>query len=132
MDRFLNHRILTLLALGSFFTFSGCAFLMRGSTQDVTITTEPPAATCYLDNFRIKTPGKFTLARKQEHEVLCEAEGYETIRGAFKRQSEAIFTVGDILTGIIPGLLVDGATGADNRLDPPELHLVLKKGEEKH
>jgi uncharacterized protein YceK len=98
---------------------SGCASIVKGTSQSIAITTPPTTgATCVLSsaegNWTVTSPGAVTVEKsKEDIQVRCTKpgwqEGFATIPSNFEG-----WTVGNILLGGIIGLGVDAATGAIN------------------
>ncbi len=104
----------TTLALG------GCATVLDGFTQPITVATEPQGATCDLWRNgqtlgRIATPGSLTV-RRDSHDIVltCTRPGSQTVRLTLAAQFTGT-TVGNAVTWGPLGLLVDGVNGADFR-----------------
>ena len=148
---------LTFLAIiGTFMlALSGCATLVKGSTQTVNVKTDPPGAICEVGykTFRtipahweqngkqwvlthsdgetlmtIMTPGIITLKRDNDYSVNCRLAGYKDTT----RQINHIFANLDylvlgnlLLTGFVPGFAVDYITGAANNLEPAVLNMQM-------
>ena len=65
--------VLTLLAAHA----TGCAAIVRGSTQEVRITSEPSGIEVSVDRVnRVTTPATVELLRRDDHLVEAELEGY--------------------------------------------------------
>lgn len=101
---------------------------MNSPTQQVGIETNPPGAICSVGRFRITTPGVVALKRDSgTQEILCTLSGYEMASAVFMSEWDGVeYSVGDLLTGLIPGLLVDGYTGAANHFSPDIIRLKMK------
>jgi len=98
--------------------FTACATITKGGDQTVTITSDPPGATCTLSREGAviaavsQTPGSVQLDKdKDTITVSCKKEGYfEAIQPL-----EAVLqgmTFGNILFGGLIGVAVDGMSGA--------------------
>ncbi len=98
---------------------SGCASIVKGTSQSIAITTPPTTgALCTLSssqgNWQLTSPGAVTVEKSQQDiQVRCDKpgwqEGFATIPSNFEG-----WTVGNILLGGVIGLGVDAATGAIN------------------
>ena len=117
-------RLTELVLLGAL--SSGCATIIHGTTQEIPITSEPPGATvATTGDVRATTPGKLELKRKTGHVLTFSKEGYKS--DTVKLESVLSGAVaGNILVGGLIGWGVDAATGADSRLVPESVHVVLK------
>ncbi len=56
----------------------GCATMVTGSTQDITITSNPSGAIVKINGKNLKTPTRVTLSKKDRHFVVIEKPGYES------------------------------------------------------
>ena len=113
--------------------FSGCASIVSGQNQSVSVTSRDPAkgadvagAKCSLVNDKgtwyATTPGTVTVRRSfNELAVNCSADGLETGIAMVKSSTKAM-AFGNILFGGIIGAGVDMSTGA--AYDYPELIVV--------
>lgn len=105
---------------------SGCASIINGSRQSVSITTSPSGAECKVGDERVTTPGKLKLLRKGDKEVTCSLPGY----------SPAVAQLTQHTSGWIWGNLVffylwpltaaiDSGSGGAYKLVPSDLSLAL-------
>ena len=95
-----------------------CATVTTGTSQTITVETEPPGAACRMTRGEETvgavnpTPGSVTIGKdKDEIEIRCEMPGYLTI----SRQLDSSFqgmTLGNVLLGGIIGIAVDAGSGA--------------------
>ncbi len=99
-------------------TFSGCASIVEGTDQSVTVQTNPSGASCELkrDGTVIgvvnPTPGTVNVDKsKDDIAVLCKKEGYQDGSGAFSSEFQGM-TFGNLLFGGIIGVAVDASSGA--------------------
>ena len=124
-------RAFALLAL--LFT-SACATITTGTTQSMTVTSEPTAAICRLEREGTTvgvvnpTPGTVTISRSsRDLSVRCEKPGYQpglrTISASFQAA-----TLGNILLGGVVGIVIDAASGAVGQYEQ-NLHVVLPPGQ---
>jgi hypothetical protein len=98
---------------------SGCASIMKGSTQNIAITSPPATgAHCTLTNPRgswtVVTPGTVEVKRSKANiEIVCRREGFQDAT-AFIPSGFQNWTTGNLLIGGVIGLGIDSATGATN------------------
>jgi PEGA domain len=104
----------------------GCASIMHGSEQQVTVSSRPIGADVVVDDgLRTKTPAVLTLSRKSSHMLEISYEGYQKETVEIKRVvSGAAF--GNLLFGGLIGAAVDTSTGAAYKLEPTEVSVDLK------
>lgn len=96
----------------------GCASIVEGTDQSVTVQTMPSGANCELkrDGQVIgvvnPTPGTVTVDKsKHDIAVICKKDGYQDASGAFSSDFQGM-TFGNILFGGIIGVAVDASSGA--------------------
>ena len=97
---------------------SGCASIVEGTDQSVTVQTTPSGASCELkrDGQVIgvvnPTPGTVTVDKsKDDIAVICKKDGYQDASGAFSSGFQGM-TFGNILFGGLIGVAVDAGSGA--------------------
>ena len=101
---------------------SGCASIVKGSSQTLAINTVPGIrAACTLSNgrgtWRVSTPGRVKVKRSADDmDVTCKAQGYEDASGSISSDFQT-WTLGNLLIGGLVGLVVDWSTGAINDYD---------------
>jgi hypothetical protein len=112
MHRFIMIGLLSLL-------LPGCATLFEGTSQSVSISTDPAGANCTIDRKGTRigqvnpTPGSIHIDKsKDDLSVLCNHTGYQpaTVTESPKFQGT---TFGNIIAGGIVGVIVDAASGAN-------------------
>ena len=99
---------------------AGCSTITEGTTQDITVSTTPPNASCTLtrDGQAIgtigHTPGTVTVDRSTSDIIItCHKTGFG--EGDYTDQSDlAAATLSNIMTGGV-GLAVDLASGAGTK-----------------
>lgn len=103
---------------------SGCATLVKGSTQDLNINTDPAGASCDLSRSGIviatinPTPGSVQIKKdKNDIEVKCKKAGFIETAGQIPATFEG-WTVGNLLIGGFIGIAVDYSSGALNSYAP--------------
>lgn len=99
---------------------TGCATVTTGTSQTITIETEPPGATCKMsrENETIgvvnPTPGSVTIGKdKDAVDISCELSGYHTTTRKLDSTFQGM-TLGNVLLGGIIGIAVDAGSGAMN------------------
>ncbi|GAN66971.1 hypothetical protein [Acetobacter orientalis] len=113
------------ILLGSFSLpfLSGCASIVSGGHQTISITTNPPGAKCavYRDGIQIgsinSTPGSVTVSRKESDLTIgCLKEHYD-FSNAQNTSDVNGWVFGNIGFGGLIGVVVDMATGAVRAYD---------------
>lgn len=104
---------------------SGCATILHGTTQEVSVSSDPSGATVTTGELKTTTPGKLELQRNTSHLLTFTKEGYQT-----KTARLASVVSGAVMTNLIAGGLigwgVDASTGGDSRLVPESIQVKLK------
>lgn len=82
-------RMLAVVLCGLVLT--GCAGIIRDSTQMLSITSAPPAATVVLSDGQVcTTPCELKVARAQDIQVELSLEGYETQMANLESRVDAV------------------------------------------
>ena len=99
-------------------TSSGCATVTKGSSQAVTLHTDPEGATCDMAREAkifaslAATPGQVQVGREWGAiDISCRKTGHQTTDLRVESSVEG-WTMGNILIGGIIGFAVDAASGA--------------------
>lgn len=102
-------------------TLSGCATIMQGSKQGVSMGSSPPGAQITVDGQNMGvTPMVASLKRNNTHVVRMSLPGYEPYEITLARKTSG-WIWGNLAFGGIPGLIVDMATGALYKLTPEQV-----------
>jgi hypothetical protein len=117
------------IALAAFLS-TGCATITRGTTQALTINSEPSGAIVSMSNGeRCETPCTRKFKRKFPIAVeICKA-GFKTVSTDIKSQiagAGAAGMAGNVLVGGLIGVGVDAASGATKELKPNPLAVTLE------
>jgi len=96
----------------------GCATLNHGTTQQISIATEPPGACCSLTRQGLlvarvdPTPG-IALVQRDQHDLLavCSRPGYEPAHRSLQSDL-SVMTFGNVLFGGVIGSFIDRSNGA--------------------
>ena len=121
------------LIIGVNMFLSGCATLIHGTTQTVSISSEPEGADVYeMGNNLGKTPVDFELSRKKKfHSLVLKLDGYKDERVRITRVVSGSVAANILLfpVGALVGWGVDAASGAQWKLIPEEVYVELKPAE---
>jgi hypothetical protein len=119
-----------ILLLSTF--LSACSTIIEGRSQQITVNTNPPGASCTLARMGLPiatinpTPGSAYIEKtKYDITVVCDKKGYETAT-YINHSGAAGATFGNIVAGGLIGWGVDSATGADNKYESP-VNITLPK-----
>lgn len=108
---------------------AGCATIMQGSTQQVSMSSSPTGAEITVNGRNLGvTPAAIELKRKDNHVIRVQMDGYQPYEVALAR-SVSGWVWGNIVFGGIPGLAVDAITGALYKLSPEQIMANLAQGE---
>jgi len=118
------------LAVGSTILLSGCATLFEGTSQSVSIVTDPAGANCMVDRSGARiaqvnpTPGSIHIDKsKNDLSIHCEHVGYQAATIASSPRFQGT-TFGNIIAGGMVGVIVDAASGA-NFAYPPDVQIKM-------
>lgn len=118
------------LILGSVLAMmlTSCATIISGSKQNVKFASTPSQATIFVNGKEIgKTPLETKLARKEDHKVSIQLDGYVPYEIQLTKKFNEWY-IGNVLFGGIIGLVIDPITGALYKLTPKEVNAQLQKG----
>jgi hypothetical protein len=106
----------------------GCASIMHGTSQDVSISTNPAGAQITVDGQTVgKTPVIAHLKRNDNHMLKAELPGYAPYEMAFTK-SVSGWVWGNVLFGGLIGLAVDAISGGLYYLTPEQVMGELRSG----
>lgn len=97
---------------------SGCATIIKGTSQDIAVTTAPSeGADCVLTNsegtWYLTTPGNAHVHKtKNDITISCKKTGYQDVTQTIPSHFNGA-TAGNILAGGLIGIGVDAASGAN-------------------
>lgn len=104
---------------------SGCATVIHGTKQDVSVSTNPSEASVSDGTTTLHTPAKFNLKRNQNYILTITKPGYKTETVKITHViSDAV--AGNILLGGFIGWGIDAADGAQWRLEPDTILVTLR------
>lgn len=116
-------RICMITAVGFF--CSGCATIIHGTTQNVSINSNPPGAKASIDGLKIETPNSVTLARNKDYIVNVEKEGYKPGQAQITRKFDGLPVIAGNILWLLPGVLVDILAGGAWNLTPEQVNVTL-------
>lgn len=106
---------------------SGCATVFEGTSQEISVVTNPPGASCVFERNGMQvgaianTPGTANIRKsKYDITVKCDKEGYQ--QGQYLNHSGTTATIAanvaaDIILTAGLSSIIDSADGADNKYD---------------
>lgn len=102
---------------------SGCATVIKGETQTVSVTSPPvEGARCALftaDRYYgdVLTPGAITIPRsRHDVSVICTKRGFKDASATLSSQFNFV-TFGNAVIGGMTGVIIDATTGANDSYD---------------
>jgi hypothetical protein len=111
------------MALGS---LGGCATILKGTSQEVFLVSEPSKADIYIDGqLRGKTPLELKLECDKTYVIEFRKDGYDTQTFNISNSVGGGWIVLDVICGLVP-VIVDAATGAWYTLDQDNINAVLE------
>ena len=112
-----------ILAALSIVALAGCSSIIEGTTQTLTVNTNPPGADCALERQGMvigrtsNTPNSIVVEKtKHDITIRCFKEGYQEAT-YINNSGIAGATFGTIILGGGIGWAIDSASGADNKYE---------------
>lgn len=116
-----------LLAASTVALSTGCATILKGSKESLTIVSEPAGAKVQINGIDLgNTPLTARVHGTKDQLIQVRKEGYETRSIIVASSVGAGWIVVDFFFGVLP-LLVDAVTGDWKSLDQNEVNVVLDK-----
>jgi hypothetical protein len=124
------------VAVAHLLSLTGCASIISGRHADVAIDTYPPDAYVAIHDSRgrqvtsMNSPGIVSLKRQRRYflpayyTATVSAPGFQTAQVPIGSTLNP-WILGNIAIGGIPGLVIDGATGAAWKPKRSEIHVGL-------
>ncbi len=109
----------------------GCASIMKGTKQSVTLSSSPSQASVVIKTpggmtfFEGVTPATVKLPKKNEYIVTVALAGYKDATANITKDGIEGWFWGNILCGGIIGIIVDASNGAMNKLGPDQISVQL-------
>lgn len=101
---------------------SGCSTLIHGVHQDLSINTTPRGVKVRIGDQTCITPCSLNVWRKADSIMISEPAGY-TKYELTSTVNVGTYYFGNGITFILPGIIIDGITGAKYSLEPVDLVL---------
>lgn len=130
---------LSIVTLAMAFALNGCATIISGSTQSLTIKSVPDTATLSITNksgekiHSGQTPATVSLKRSagffqaENYAITLEKDGYQPKTINVKGTVNGWYVANIIFGGLIGLLIVDPATGAMYSLSPDVVNATLQQ-----
>lgn len=115
----LKKSLLAVLLVGP--AVSGCATIVDGRYQEVTILSEPTGAEVVTEYGTSlgTTPLAVSLSRKDAGNLVLKYPGIEDTQFTPGKRANG-WIWGNLFLGLVPGFIVDAATGAATSFDQPQ------------
>lgn len=127
MKRSSKQLLWTVVALVAPLGALACASIMHGSSQDLSIASQPSGATVTVDKQALgKTPVVAKLKRRDTHSIAVAMDGYQTFELTTTRSTSG-WVWGNIVFGGLIGLAVDFSTGGAYKIDPAQVSADLSR-----
>jgi hypothetical protein len=112
-------------------SLTGCATIVRGTDQEVHITSDPPGASVVVlpDETILTTPAAVTLHRYRVYTIAVVDPDYEPDRKYLDREMDGASILpymGNLLIGGLIGMAVDLSSGTLYHLVPEPVHFDLE------
>ena len=124
MNRMLIWRATFFILAVTVLLSSGCATIVKGSSQGITVKTDPPGANCELSKngksvgIVNPTPGTVQLGKGASAlDVICKKSGYLDANAKLPSSFQAC-TLGNAILGGVVGIVVDAGSGAMHEYQP--------------
>ncbi len=111
-----------------FLEFTGCASIVDGTRQDMTVTSVPSSASVFVDSrYAGVTPLVTRLSRRAPHTVRVQAPTLEAQDSVVERRMNAWFWGNFLLSlpGVAFGMPIDALTGAMWKLVPNRIDVIF-------
>jgi hypothetical protein len=122
-------KITFMILLSSFCLFfvTGCSTIVHGTKQNVRVTTNAKDAVVTVDGLQKEAPATFILEGKSSgYNVAANKQGYKTGYAHINSSFRVLPTIFGNILWLIPGLIVDFATGAAYEL-PSDVNVHMEK-----
>ena len=120
-------KICTLIAAAALLITAGCASIVDGSTQTVTVQSLPVGAKVLVDGIEVGvTPLTTSIQRKDGTTLDVKLDGYKDVSMSMVTKLNTTFW-GNIIIGGLPGSTTDSVTGAAREYAPNSYSFTLEK-----
>jgi hypothetical protein len=104
----------------------GCATILKGSSEEVFLVSEPSGADVYIaGQLRGSTPLELDLESEDTYAVEFQMEGYRTAVHNIAHSVGAGWVILDVVCGLFP-VIIDAVTGAWYSLEDTNVSVVLE------
>jgi hypothetical protein len=117
------HRI---IAVASLVGVAGCATILSGTTQTITLSTNVEGAEVFLDGVQVGTTPFVGPVAKKKEQLRIELDGYRSETVVLSKSLDPVFWANIILGGTI-GSITDYVTGAAYQYAPASYQVDLQR-----
>jgi hypothetical protein len=126
MKTFLGHNYFSVFVILAIVTICGCATIMHGTTQQVSIASNPSGGSVTINGINLgNTPLIADLKRKDNHLVKIELKNYSPYEMNITHNVSG-WVWGNVLFGGLIGLVVDAVSGGIYKLTPEQVQAELR------
>lgn len=103
----------------------GCATMVRGGTQQVSLNSNPPGAEATIDDhLRVITPATVELTRSDDHQIVIRKPGYHDATVTLTSGASNLM-LGNLIFGGLIGSNIDASTGSGRELSSGSVDVSL-------
>ena len=122
-----NNFQLIVLTLVVIILLPGCATILKGTSERVSVTSDPSGANVLINGIpRGNTPMVLKLESKNIYVVEIRKENYLPYTYTLTNSVGAGWIIIDVICGLVP-VIIDAATGSWYMLDANHVHGLLQK-----
>ena len=108
------------------FFSQACGTIIHGTSQNLSISTEPPGAIATVGTQQCITPCSLSVSRKAKH-ITIKKGTFEKTYELTKRFHSGSVILGNILW-LLPGVIIDVVSGGAYTIEPVNIKLEEKGG----
>ena len=106
-----------------------CASILRGTSQVINVTSEPPGAEVLFDGQSMGvTPLSVSLAKNKYSTIMIKKQGYKTQMKQINKRFDVVALIGT--SSYSTPLTTDAVNGSIYEYEPSMYHAVLDKSED--
>lgn len=116
------HRVVSLVILVGFgLTTMGCATILSGTHQAITVTSEPPGANVQIGPYQAVTPATMDIPKGKQYPVEVTLNSDRKVM-SLARVFDPVGLL-NIIPPLWPGFIVDLITGSFTKYDPETINV---------
>jgi len=119
--------VAAILMIGLSLSMTGCATIFKGTTERVSLNSEPHGAEVYVNDAYVgDTPLRLKLETKHAYRIEFRKDGYKSKVVNISNHVGAGWIVLDVIAGLVP-VLIDAVTGGWYSLDQNYVNASLER-----